>query len=36
MKVFTTVSAPVAGVIKRLFFEDGQEVGFGDPLAEIG
>ena len=36
MKVFTTVSAPVAGVIKRIFFEDGQEVGFGDPLAEIG
>jgi acetyl-CoA carboxylase biotin carboxyl carrier protein len=36
MKVFTTVAAPFGGVIKRIFFEDGQEIGFGDPLVEIG
>lgn len=36
MKVFTTVSAPFAGVVKRVFFDDGQEVAFGDPLVEIG
>lgn len=35
MKVFTTVSAPFGGTIKRIFFEDGQDVGFGDPLVEI-
>jgi acetyl-CoA carboxylase biotin carboxyl carrier protein len=36
MKVFTTVPTPFGGVVKRIFFEDGQEVGFGDPLVEIG
>lgn len=36
MKVFTTVPAPFSGVVKRIFFEDGQEVSFGDPLVEIG
>lgn len=36
MKVFTTVPAPFNGVVKRIFFEDGQEVSFGDPLVEIG
>ena len=36
MKVFTTVPAPFSGVVKRIFFEDGQEVNFGDPLVEIG
>lgn len=35
MKVFTTVSAPFGGTVKRIFFEDGQDVGFGDPLVEI-
>lgn len=35
MKVFTMVSAPFGGVVKRIFFEDGQEVNFGDPLVEI-
>ena len=35
MKVFTTVSAPFGGTVKRIFFEDGQDVGFGDPIAEI-
>ena len=35
MKVFTTVAAPFEGVVKRILFEDGQEVGFGDPLMEI-
>jgi acetyl-CoA carboxylase biotin carboxyl carrier protein len=36
MKVFTTDPAPFSGVAKRIFFEDGQEVSFGDPLVEIG
>ena len=36
MKVFTTVSAPHGGTVRRIFFEDGQDVGFGDPLVEIG
>lgn len=36
MKVFTTVASPFAGVVKRICFEDGREVGFGDPLVEIG
>ncbi|MBV7520520.1 acetyl-CoA carboxylase biotin carboxyl carrier protein subunit [Ensifer sp. ENS12] len=36
MKVFTTISAPFGGIVKRIFFEDGQEVAFGDPLVEIG
>lgn len=36
MKVFTTISAPFGGIVKRVFFEDGQEVAFGDPLVEIG
>ncbi|GCA49398.1 biotin carboxyl carrier protein of acetyl-CoA carboxylase [Sinorhizobium sp. KGO-5] len=35
MKVFTTINAPIGGTVKRIFFEDGQEVGFGDPLVEI-
>jgi acetyl-CoA carboxylase biotin carboxyl carrier protein len=35
MKVFTTVTAPSSGIVKRILFEDGQEVGFGDPLVEI-
>lgn len=35
MKVFTTVSASFGGAVKRIFFEDGQDVGFGDPLVEI-
>lgn len=35
MKVFTTVGAPFAGTVKRIFFEDGQDIGFGDPLVEI-
>ncbi|UDF32303.1 UNVERIFIED_ORG: acetyl-CoA carboxylase biotin carboxyl carrier protein (plasmid) [Roseateles sp. XES5] len=35
MKVFTTVSAPFGGTVKRIFFADGQDVGFGDPLVEI-
>lgn len=35
MKVFTTVSAPFGGTVKRIFFEDGQDVGLGDPLVEI-
>lgn len=35
MKVFTTVSAPFGGTVKRIFFEDGQDIGFGDPLVEI-
>ena len=35
MKVFTTVSAPSGGTVKRIFFEDGQDIGFGDPLGEI-
>lgn len=35
MKVFTTVSAPFSGTVRRIFFEDGQDVGFGDPLVEI-
>ncbi len=35
MKVFTTVNAPFGGKVKRIFFEDGQDVGFGDPLVEI-
>ena len=35
MKVFTTVSAPFGGTVKRIFFDDGQDVGFGDPLVEI-
>lgn len=35
MKVFTTVSAPFAGTVKRIFFEDGQDISFGDPLVEI-
>lgn len=36
MKVFTTVPAPFGGIIKRIYFEDGQEIGFGQPLVEIG
>lgn len=36
MKVFTTISTPLGGIVKRIFFEDGQEVSFGDPLVEIG
>ena len=36
MKVFTTISAPFGGIVTRIFFEDGQEVAFGDPLVEIG
>jgi len=36
MKVFTTVPAPFGGVVKRIFFDDGQEVSLGDPLVEIG
>ena len=35
MKVFTTISAPFAGAIKRVLFEDGAEVAAGDPLVEI-
>ncbi|MFC3072061.1 acetyl-CoA carboxylase biotin carboxyl carrier protein [Shinella pollutisoli] len=35
MKVFTTVSAPFGGTVRRIFFEDGQDVGFGDPLVEV-
>jgi acetyl-CoA carboxylase biotin carboxyl carrier protein len=35
MKVFTTISTPFDGIVKRIFFEDGQEVSFGDPLVEI-
>lgn len=35
MKVFTTIPAPFAGIIKRVFFEDGAEVAAGDPLVEI-
>lgn len=35
MKVFTTVSAPFGGTITRIFFEDGQDIGFGDLLVEI-
>jgi acetyl-CoA carboxylase biotin carboxyl carrier protein len=35
MKVFTTIPAPFAGTIKRVFFEDGAEVAAGDPLVEI-
>jgi acetyl-CoA carboxylase biotin carboxyl carrier protein len=35
MKVFTTVNASFGGTVKRIFFEDGQEVGFGEPLVEI-
>ncbi|WDZ79370.1 acetyl-CoA carboxylase biotin carboxyl carrier protein subunit (plasmid) [Ensifer adhaerens] len=36
MKVFTTISTPFGGIVKRVFFEDGQEVSFGDALVEIG
>lgn len=36
MKVFTTISTLFGGIVKRIFFEDGQEVAFGDPLVEIG
>lgn len=35
MKVFTTIPAPFAGVIKCVLFEDGAEVAAGDPLVEI-
>lgn len=35
MKVFTTVAAPVSGVVGRILFSDGEEVSSGQPLVEI-
>ncbi|WP_306411092.1 acetyl-CoA carboxylase biotin carboxyl carrier protein [Ectorhizobium quercum] len=36
MKVFTTVPAPFAGVVRQVLFQDGQEVDAGQPLVELG